>query len=38
LLVSAPELEALLLLYVVASDHAVSSALIQEKQIGPEVV
>jgi hypothetical protein len=38
LLVSAAELEASLLLYVAASDHAVSSALIQEKQIGPEVV
>jgi hypothetical protein len=38
LLVSAPEPYALLLLYVAASDHAVSSALIQEKQIGPKVV
>jgi hypothetical protein len=28
----------LLLLYVAASDHAISSTLIQEKQIGPEVV
>jgi hypothetical protein len=38
LLVSAPEPEAPLLLYVAASDHVVSSALIQEKQIGPKVV
>jgi hypothetical protein len=38
LLVSAPEPEALLQLYVAASNHAISSALIQEKQIGPEVV
>jgi hypothetical protein len=38
LLVSAPEPEAPLLLYVAASDHSVSSALIQEKQIGPKVV
>jgi dsDNA-specific endonuclease/ATPase MutS2 len=37
-LVSAPELEAPLLLYVAASNYAVSSALIQEKQIGLEVV
>jgi hypothetical protein len=37
-LVSAPKLEAPLLLYVAASDHAISSALIQEKQIGPEIV
>jgi hypothetical protein len=38
LLVIALELEAPLLLYVAASDHAVRSALIQEKQIGPEVI
>jgi hypothetical protein len=37
-LVLAPEPEALLLLYVVAFDHAVSSSLIQEKQIGPKVI
>jgi hypothetical protein len=33
-----PEPEAPLLLYVVASNHAISSSLIQEKQIGPKVV
>jgi hypothetical protein len=38
LLVIALEPEAPLLLYVAAFDHAVSSALIQEKQIGLEVV
>jgi hypothetical protein len=36
--VSGPEPEAPLLLYVAASDHTVSSALILEKQIGPKVV
>jgi ribonuclease HI len=38
LLVIVPELEAPLLLYVAASDHAVSGALIQEEQKGAQVI
>jgi hypothetical protein len=38
LLITVPEPKALLLLYVAASDHAVSGALIQEEQKGPEVI
>jgi uncharacterized protein (UPF0179 family) len=38
LLVTVPEPEAPLLLYVAASDHAVSGALIQEEQKGSEVI
>jgi hypothetical protein len=38
LLVTIPEPKAPLLLYVAASDHAVSGVLIQEEQKGPEVI
>jgi hypothetical protein len=38
LLVTAPDPEAPLLLYVVAFDHAVSGVLVQEKEEGSKVI
>jgi hypothetical protein len=36
--VTEPDLEAPLLLYVAASDHAVSGVLVQEKEVEPKVI